>query len=108
MRVVGLVQDITVKITIPVIIKKGRLRSEACKIKPVLLTLFCKSIIAIINEEFIVPNKTIFIIDRTDINIKQPVPVYISHCDSRTAVGFTCNRRRLRDIFENKIAFIEI
>ena len=49
-----------------------------------------------------------FTLHRTNINIQQPISVYISHGNTRAPVRITCHTGFFGNIFKFKISFIQV
>ena len=97
-----------IKIIIMVVIKKYRLRVKTFRIQSILLCFFCKSQVAIINEKFISAMKTFVPAHFTNINIQQPVSIYIGNSYTCFPITFSLYACFKRNIFKFEIPFIQV
>src|SRR4051794_18737302 len=105
MRMMRLVKDITIKITVVIVIEKSSLGGKAGYIEPISWSFF-KGIVAVINEQFIMTFESITIADSGYIYIEKSIAIYIGHSYSCAPVGASSYSGFISNIFKFKISFV--
>ena len=75
----GMIQQVAVQVTIPVIIKKSGLCTEAGKVESVLCCFFCEAVIFIIDIKLVPAGESVMSAAGCHINIQVSICIYISH-----------------------------